>query len=101
MTSTPPPAPPAGPAGEHASPGDAAPRPAEFAVSASIGPVPAVFAARSPDGTAAPVPDAPGLLGRALARALHLAGRRAGPRRPAATTQPGHDPGGNGTGERS
>jgi hypothetical protein len=49
---------------------------AEFAVSAGIGPVPAVLVTREPAGSA--VPDVPRLLGHALARALHRGRQTAG-----------------------
>ncbi|HEY1643601.1 MAG TPA: glycine cleavage system protein GcvH [Streptosporangiaceae bacterium] len=83
------PHPPPPAAGPDRSPGPAAGR-AEFAVSAGIGPVPAVLVTRPPAGPAGP--DVPGLLGHALARALHLAGHRTGP------GQPCHDCGGTMTG---
>ncbi len=86
MRHPPAPAPAGGP--EHA-PGHE-PGPGEFAVSAGIGPVPAVLVTRGPAGPAAP--DVPRLLGHALVRALHLAGHRAG------HSQPGNDPGGTMTG---
>jgi glycine cleavage system H protein len=86
MRYPPPPAPAAGP--EH-SPGHE-PGSGEFAVSAGIGPVPAVLVTREPAGPAAP--DVPRLLGHALVRALHLAGHRARPGRAR------NDPGGTMTG---
>jgi len=89
MSRPPSPSPP-GPAGQPAAPGSPGHQPGELAVSPGIGPVPAILVTRPAAGPA--VPGAAGLLGHALARALHRPGRRAPGRRP------DHDSGGTMTG---